>query len=101
MFSSTNWKPNPQSVTQGFISHYVGKANAEHRQRTSTEEFIRTLTCITPATTILNTSTEVVELWAHKDRKAQITMNNIITDRIKDETLARDIVFDRCANRIP
>lgn len=101
MFSASNWKPNATSAAQAIVGHYVGKANEEYRQRTSTEEFLRTLTAITPATTAINTGTEVVELWAHKDRQAQTTMNNIITSQLGDTELARDIVFERSTNRIP
>ena len=101
MFSKSHWKPSPVSAGQSIIGNYVGQENNIYRQRTSNEEFIRTLSSITPATTVLNTTSELGELWLHKDRQAQISMNNIISSQIKDTELARDAIFERCANRIP
>jgi hypothetical protein len=100
--SSSNWKPSPASLTTSLVSNYIGKENTQYRQRGSAEEFVRTISALTPATSGINASTEVAELLMHKNKESETYMNNKIYDGcIKNgwtHEQAQDLIFDRCVS---
>jgi len=100
MYSSSSWKPSPSSITTSLVSNYVGKENNSYRKRGSTEEFLRTISSLTPTTTTINASSEIAEIILHKDIEAQQIINKelyktCIKNGWTDEQ-AKDLIFDRC-----